>query len=185
MASTTYDELYTTLCELVTKVTGRPCWRRAGIQAQPNRTYASVYLTQGVGMVQDVVEELEIAEQPATGETLSEVAWGVTHLKAEVDFLRSATDDSANDAATRFRNSLQMSARYDDLWQIAGLTGGIEVMDISAIFRADTEERVKVLFGLYANISNPDQIADTSIYEIESQNIDLQVVMIDGTTEIV
>ena len=183
MPATNFDELYTTIGQVVTKATGRPCWRRSSIQARPNVPYASTYLTQGVGMVQDVVEELEIVEQPETLETLSEVSWGATHLKAEVDFYRSTAGDSALDAATRFRNALQLSARYDDLWQIAGLTGGIELMDISSIFRADTEERVKVLFGLYANISTPDPIADTSIYEIESQNIDLQVVLIDGTTE--
>lgn len=167
---TTQANLYKVLCEVVTLTTGRKCWTKAGIQATPNFPYVTVYLEQGASpATQDVVEVTE-AVGP-NGETLQERPWGTQRLDCVVEFFRDTIGDSAQIAANRFKNGLQLSSRYDDLWQIAGFVGAIRVIDVSAIFRSDTESRSQVRFGLYANIADPSPLPDAAIYDIASQEV--------------
>jgi len=165
--STTFDELYTTLGQVVTRATGRPYWRKGGIQARPDRTHATVYITQGQGFVPEIIELVELAGT-TPGETLQQVAWGTMRLQAEVEFIRSGPNDSALQAATRFKNSLQLDARWSDLWEIAGLIGPVDLMDISAIFRADSEPRTRITFHFYANVTELP-LNDTNISDIIGQ----------------
>ena len=177
---TSYDELYTTLGALLLQVTGRAWWRKASIQSRPTTPYATIYLTTGRGLENDNVENTLLAEPTLTGEIYRQTPWGTTLLECRIEFLKSATGNTASDAATRFRNALRLEARYFDLWHIMGLVGGVDQTDISAIFRADTEPRVELRFQLYANIADPAPLTGQDIYDIESQTVEVTHVRVDG-----
>jgi hypothetical protein len=168
---TTFDELYSVLCELVTAVTGRRCWRKMGMQAAPRGPYATVYLKQGPSNSQDILDEVAVPN-PTTGSfTISQAPIGLTHLECQAEFFRNVAIMSALDAAIRFRQSLQVESRFYDLWQIAGLTGEIRIVDVSAMFRADVEGRAEIHFGMYADIGAPPLGDDHMIYDIGQQGI--------------
>jgi hypothetical protein len=165
---TSFDELYSTLVVLVENVTGRPCWRKMGIQAQPGGPYATVYLKEGPSPTQDVIEEVP---NPEGG--FSQYPVGLTYLSCQAEFFRNISTQSAYDAGIRFRQSLQMSSRFDDLWQIAGLCGQIEIRDISEIFRADVEGRTQVSCNMYADIGAPPLTLDNQISEVDLITVDV------------
>jgi hypothetical protein len=169
---TSFDELYTTLVNLITAVTGRPTWRKTGIQATPAGPYATIYLKEGPSPTQDVVENVDIID-PADGQpSILEYPVGLTRLECTAEFLRDA-NQSAYDAGIRFRQSLQMEARWYDLWEIAGLVGTITIRDISQMFRADVEGRTEIHFNLYADIGALplDGSTDNQVYEFDSQGV--------------
>ena len=168
MKGTSYDELYSVLGGVVQLLTGRSWWRKAGIQNQPGEPYATLYIMQSPTSSLDVVDTVE-----AEDGSLSERPWGQTKLSVKVEFFRGGQigEASALVAATRFANGLKLSARFNDIWTIAGLVDEIIVMDVSAMFRADVEGRTEVRFMMTANISNPLPLPDTGIAEITSVGI--------------
>lgn len=180
------DDLYKAVGALVVKSTGRLWWRRAGIQAQPTGTYATVYITNVDGIQNQVVENVDYLEagmdQPVDGQAFFQQAWNTSRLEVEIDFFRSKTNDTVHDAASRFRAALMLEERFWDLWKLCGLIGGVTVQDISAIFRAETEPRVKLRFHLAANVADPLPLADTPIYDIESEKV---IVSVDKFDEVV
>lgn len=167
----TIGELYNTICSVVQAKTGYPTWTKTGIQATPKGPYATVFLERSEGRSQDVVEVVELAEPGANGETLTERPWGASHIMCLVEFRRDTTGQTALNAATKFRNALQLSERFDDLWAICGLAGVPTTIDFSAVFRADTESRVRVTFAVNANINEP--LPDSNIHEIHTSNIEV------------
>lgn len=179
---TSFNELYTTLGAIVKSSTGRDWWKRIGIQAAPKIPYSIIHLTMGVGVQHPVVENVEIDKdvEPDTDEIYRQVPWNTTMLNCLVEFYRSSTNNSALDAATRFRSSLYLEERNWDLFKIAGLNGEVKITDISSIFRADTEPRAEVAFTISANIATPAPLANTDIYDIESQEIEVIHNRVDG-----
>ncbi len=173
MPVTTKDDLYDTLCQVVETVTGRPCWSKKGIQATPNKGYATVWLSEDDGQTHDIVETHELVAESGDP-SFREIVWGACRLDVEIEFYRDNSSHTAATAATMMKNGLQRTARNDDLWQVCALIGPIRVTDMTAIFRQDTESRYKLRFGLYANLVDPAALpAETDIYEIDSQEIDL------------
>lgn len=164
---TTIPDLYDLLCALVESVTGRLTWSKSGIQATPLGRYATVYISQGEGFSYDNVQKIAITPVPVSGPTIREVVWGTTRLNIEVELFRGA----AGADATIFKNCLRREARNYDLWKYTGLSGDIRIIDMSAIFRADTEDRFKVMFSVYANVQDPTASADTDINEIIEQTV--------------
>lgn len=160
------------LCQVITTTTGRKCWSKGGIQATPNAPYATVFLSQGEGFVFDVVQTVAIIDAVGDNPSLQEIVWGATRFAVEVEFYRDAAGATAYQAAAQFRNGLHREARYNDLWTIAGLSGNISIVDMSTIFRADTESRVRVLLNLYANIIDPIS-PEASIYEIDTTTVNV------------
>lgn len=162
------DDIYDVLLAVIESSTGRSCWRKAGLQAQPAGGYATVQLTEGPSPVQDVVEHVSV---DAGGFT--EVPWGATRLEAKVEFFRNnkTNSDTALNAGIRFRNALQLEARFNDLWNVCGLVGEIRLIDVSTMFRADIEGRTEIRFALYANLAAPASLPDTNIGQIDHQPI--------------
>jgi hypothetical protein len=179
------DDIYNALGAVVKSTTGRAWWRKGGIQAQPTGPYATVFLIMGKGVEHDVVDRVPITPVTETSGDAKEIPWGTRLIECQIEFFRSATNDSASDAATRFKNSLQMQARFLDLWLIMGLVGTVDVLDIAALFRADTEPRMRVTFQAYANINEPYPLDGDSSTDIQFQTIDITHVKQDGVeTEI-
>lgn len=184
MTSTT--ELYETLGAIIVAVTGREWWRSTGMQAQPRGVYATIYLVLDHPVESPVVENIEIISEDPNSEVFMQRSWGTTTIDCMISFYRDALNDSANDAAIRFRNSLHIEKRFNDIWRIAGLVGRVRVLDISGVFRADIEPRSEVRFSLMVNLSAPDPIEDNRIFDIQSQKIDLTHVKPDKSeTEII
>lgn len=181
MPVTTMKELYATLCSVVMEATGRKTWTKTGIQATPNFPYATVYLRTGDGFAQDVVVD-NVQEVPGpNGETFQQAVLNTLHFQCVVEFFRNSGEfDTAVAAALRFKASLQLDARDFDLWRICGLTGPIQFIDVSAIFRADTEPRAQIVFGLYANLGNEVPVAGIDLAEIETQTVTSSFHRIDG-----
>lgn len=165
--STSIDDLYNALIAVVGASTGRMCWRKTGIQAQPQGAYATVQLTEGPSPTQDIVERVSLTEG------FSERPWGTTHLDVKVEFFRNSktNSDTALNAAIRFRNALQLEERFQDLWLVCGLTGPIHLVDVSTMFRADVEGRAEIRFSAYTNLSAPLPLPDTDIGQIDHQTI--------------
>jgi len=111
--------------------------------------------------------------------TVHEVVWGAVKLTVEVEFFSSSIADPVTRAASRFRNSLRLSARFYDLWTICGLIGSIDILDFSTVFRGDTEGRVRVSFNLYANLTD-EPLADTYLFDIEKVDLGIIHVRQDG-----
>lgn len=173
MPSTTLQNLYDTLCSVIETTTGRRAWSKVGIQATPNGPYATVYLQEGSQpATQDVVEMTALPAPGPNGETIRETPWGSVRLDCVAEFFRdTASAATAQADAARFKAGLQLSNRFNDLWAICGLCGPIRYIDISSVFRADTESRAQVRFSLYANLA--EQPLDRDIFEIDSQEVDV------------
>ena len=181
---TTLAELYDMICKTVAQITGRPTWSKMGIQAAPNTPYAVVYIHEGRGPDLQVVETVELTNPDILGNTLQELVWGATTVDVEVTFYKDTVaigkGTTALTAATAFRNGLYRTARDYDIWTLAGLSGPVRVIDTSAIFRADTENRAQVLFRLNVNLIDPITPAlDTNIQEIDSQPL---IIIDNGVT---
>lgn len=183
MPLTSLDELYNVLGPVVQRATGRKWWRKAAIQGQPVGPYATLHLTEFDGLEHQVVETGRLAGPGPNGESLIETPWGTGRVEAKVEFFRSGPNDSALDAAMRFRQALYLSERHDDLWKIAGFVGGVRLVDVSGMFRADVEPRAEVRFGFYANLAGVVPLAGNLLHEIDSQEFDVEVRKTDGTTE--
>ena len=177
---TTLDNLYTAICTIVKSTTGRPVWVKGGIQATPKGPYATVYLEQGEGRGQDVIETVILSTPGPNGETLAEQPWGSTHLICSVEFFRDTVGPTALQDATRFKNSLQLSARRDDLCLICGRSGAASIIDFSTVFRADSESRVRVTFSLNANLIDLP-LGGSNLFEINSNEIDVYEKDTSGT----
>ena len=168
---TSFDELYTSIGAVITKATGRSWWRQSGIQTQPIGPYSLIYITEGAG-VQNPVTELSYNDPiPDSGEVFTETPWGTMLLEIKVSFFRSATNDKALQAATRFANSLRLEERFWDLWEICGLVGGTRIIDVSSVFRQDTEPRAEVRFQVYANVADPAPLNDTQMFDIDTESV--------------
>ena len=175
---TSIDELYTKLGAQILRATGRPWWRKAGIQARPATPYATIHITEGVGLEKPFVET--VATEITETEPFKQVPWGTQTLYVAVEFLKSADNNSANDAATRLIQSLYQEERFWDLWEVCSLSGPANRIDVSAMFRADIEPRVDVRFRLIANITTPEPLADVNIWDINSQEVIVTHVGQDG-----
>lgn len=180
---TSFDELYIAYGTVITRATGRKWWRKAGIQSQPVQPYATIFFTETSDFQHQVIEDVEILNP--TAEIFTQVPWGAGIIDCEVEFFRSKDNDSALEAATRFKNSLQLQERFWDVFDISGLVGNVRLIDISGIFRADTEPRAQVRFQLHANIGAPLPLQDAEIYDIQHETINVtHVKQDDEETEI-
>lgn len=177
------DDIYNSIGALITSSTGRLWWRKGGIQSQPPGSYATVFIEGGPSVEIGVVETIELSEADVPNPSFQEVPWGEAHLRCKIEFLRGGKQGagSAYNDATKFSNSLRLSARDDDIWKLCGLVGKIETRDISAIFASDVEGRADVTFDVNANLAILPN-TDTSIYEITS--VDVSVSTNDETTPI-
>ena len=90
-----------------------------------------------------------------------------------VDFFRSAVNDSALEAATRFKSFLRLQERNYDIWTICALSGSIDILDVAAIASADIEPRVRVTFTIYANIAEPEPLQDKELGHIDQQLLEV------------
>lgn len=175
---TSFDELYGTFVAVIESVTGRPCWRKASMQAQPKSAYSTIYFSEGPSPVLDIVENIVTVVDGVL--VYQQQAWGTTSLDCKVEFFRNDGYGTSNDAAIRFRNSLQYESRFDDIWNICGLIGEIKFVDFTTIFRADIESRSEIRFGLYANIADPLPLFGTDISDIGMQHLDIRKYTTDG-----
>jgi len=169
---TTFNELYAMLGQVVQESTGRKWWRKGGIQSQPKGPYATVYLTEAVGLENDIVSTELLAEPALNGEMFKQTPWGISKVDARIEFIRSEEGDTAIQASSRFRTALRLEERYFDLWNVMGLASGVQLIDISSIFRVDIEPRAEVRFTFYANITD-DPVKGSELYDIQSQLVDL------------
>lgn len=167
---TSFDELYSAFGSLIFKATGRDWWIKSAIQARPRKPYATITFTEMSDFQQQVIEEIEITPYEG-GKVFTQTPWGSGILDCEVEFLKSAVHDRAMDAATRLKNALQLEERFWDVWEICGLIGNVRVLNVSGIFRADSEPRAQVRFQLQANITDPLPLQDAEIYDVQSQTV--------------
>lgn len=182
---TSLNELYDTIGVLIQSVTGREWWRSTGMQSQPKGIYATVYLQMDQPLQHQVVENVELEPLGENLEVFEQKPWGTTTVDCIVSFYRSTSNNSADEAATRFRNSLYIEKRFEDLWRIAGLLGSVRRLDISGAFRADIEPRTEVRFSFMANISEPGPVDSNQIYDIQSQEIDIIHVGLDNSETLI
>ena len=169
---TSFEELYTTLGALVQAATGRPWWKKSGIQGRPSYPYATIYIVEGMGDEKNVVENVPVYD-PITGTTFQQVPWNPTRVDVLVDFYISNAEgnDTVLQAATRLRSALYLEERFWDLWNIAALSGGVRIIDLSTIFIADVEKRAEVRFSLAANIADPLPLTGTTILDVDTQSV--------------
>ena len=170
---TSFDELYTVLGGLVNRATGRRWWRRAGMQAQPTGTYVLANLSTMRGNAQQIVSSVELDEPRETGEVFTQIPWNSGEIDVVLEFYRSAPGDTALQAATRATQALRLEERFWDLWEICGLAGGVELVDVAAIFRGTIEPRVEVRFSVVANVAEPLPLQDADIFDIDTQRVDV------------
>lgn len=173
---TSFDELYSTIGAVVLASTAREWWRKTGIQGQPKQPYATIYLREGRGIENEVVDTIETDEGSA--QPYVQIPWGTKQVDCTIEFFRG---DALNDA-NRMSNALKLEARFWDLWELAGLIGTVDVVDVSAVFRADTENRAETRFSMYANIALPEPL-DNRIMDINSVVTDVRFVKIDEEHE--
>ena len=180
---TSFEEIYTTISSIISSCTGRPCWRRVSMQAQPVRTYAVMFISGAVGIQQPVIEIEQYTPQniPVTGEIFYQQPWNTSTLDVEIDFFRSATNDTALNAATRFISVMRLQDRFYDVWDICGLLGGFEIRDISSLFRSDTEPRSNVRFQIMANIADPPPLTGVPLFDINTDTINIEFDHLDGS----
>lgn len=184
--ATSFDELYDTIGAIIESVTGREWWRSTGMQSQPTGIYATVYLKMGTPLEQQVVENVKLNPVDENLEVFEQKTWGTTTVDCVITFYRSMPDNSADESATRFRNSLYIEKRFEDLWQIAGLVGSVRRIDISGAFRADIEPRTEVRFSFISNITDPGPVDfSNQIYDIQSQKIDITHVKPDNSETLI
>lgn len=169
---TSIEELYTSLGAVLLSATGRVWWKGYGMKISPNKPHAIIILSEGRGMQSPIVENV-VLDPPVDEKELQQIPWGTSLFDCTIKFLKSSDNNSALQAATRFKNSLRLEARAFDLNEIMGISGNVSLLDISSIFRADVEPRVDIKFKFYANISLPYTLVDSNISEIETQEINI------------
>jgi len=178
---TSIDELYNKIGAVILLSTGRNWWRKSGINTAPKSTYSLVNITQSDSIENQITEDVEKDTPAITGEIFEQVTWGTSLLDIEVEFFRSGDNDTASDAATRFKNSLALQARFYDLWEVCGLSGSVRLTNIGEVFRQDTEPRWRVQFSVYANVTDPVPLNDNDLFDINSQTVEVTHVGIDDT----
>ena len=82
---TTLNAIYAALGALVASATGRVWWDKRGIQAQPNGPYATVYITVGDGLQNQVVENVLLETPGIGGEIYGQVVWGTCLINIQVE----------------------------------------------------------------------------------------------------
>ena len=171
---TSISELYTTLGALVTATTGRKYYKGYGLKIVPSEPYALVILSSGRAVENPVVELVELDIPDDNGKVFQEIPWGTLFIDCEIRFLKSGSNNSAQQAATRFKNSLALTKRVFDLYTIMGISGPIQFQDLSSVFRVDIEPRTSIKFSFYANVSLPYTLEDDNINEMEQQTIGVE-----------
>lgn len=141
------------------------------MQAQPAGTYALVNLSAMRGNAQQIVSSVELDEPRETGEVFTQIPWNSGEIDVVLEFYRSTPGDTALQAATRATQALRLEERFWDLWEICGLAGGVELVDVAAIFRGTIEPRVEVRFSVLANVAEPLPLADAHIFDIDTQRV--------------
>lgn len=164
---TSFDELYSTIGAVLNGATGRKWWRKPKIQGQPKEPYATVFLSSGTGLQVPVTEVVPIDPPDKDGHSFQEGPWGTLLIECQVECFRDRANASALQDTNRFINSLRLTEREWDLWQICGLSGGVNLIDISGMFRADIEPRARATFRFYANVADAP-LSDTKIYDIQT-----------------
>ena len=167
---TSFDELYTTIGALVSSATGRLWWRKQGIQARPATPYCTIYLVQNTGLEKNIVESVELED---SSKVFEQIPWNTTLIEVQVEFYKGASNNSALQAAQRVKSALYLEERFWDLWEIASLSGGVQIIDVSTMFREDVEQRTEVRFSIWANVAEPLPLEDTGIDGIEYQKVDV------------
>lgn len=180
----TMDELYDTLGAVVKQATGRKWWRKDKIQSPPQFPHAVLFLTDSDGQEKDVVEDAQYEVPLATGESFKQIPWGTAKLKCQIEFVRSARNDSARDAAMRMKLALSLEERFFDLWKIASPSGTIRFIDVAGMFRADIEPRTRLDFAMLSNISGPAPLTGTDIHEIDKLDITVKEESFSGDYEV-
>ncbi len=183
--ATSLNELYDTIGTIIQSVTGREWWRSTGMQSQPEGVYATIYLQMDQALQHQVVENVELDPLGENLEVFEQKPWGTTTVDCIVSFYRNTTDNSVDESASRFRNSLYIEKRFEDLWRIAGLLGSVRRLDISGTFRADIEPKTEVRFSFMANISELGPVDSNQIYDIQSQKIDITHVRLDNSETLI
>jgi hypothetical protein len=178
----TTDELYDALGAFILASTSRKWWRKAGIQAQPQGPYALVFISENHGLENEVVELEELEPVETTDPSFEEIPWGTALLSVQLELFRGAHPSTALQDAHRLKSALRLEQRYQDLWDIMGISGAVTVIDVSAVFRADTEGRAEVRFQVYANISEhrPPQ---NELHDINTQSVVVTTDINDTTVE--
>lgn len=176
---TSFDELITSYGALIARATGRQWWQEDKIQARPKNPYATLFITQADGYENPIIENIILDD--SSEETYEQIPWNTSIIEVQVKFYGSRANNSAKEAAQRFRSSLFLEARFDDVWLISALSGRINIRDLSQIFREDTEPRVEVKFNIVANIVEAQPLADTKIFDIQHQGIEIIHVGINET----
>jgi hypothetical protein len=171
--ATSLDELYAAYGALILRATGRQWWQKAGIQSRPKLPYATVFFTMVDGNEQQVVSNIELNPEGPNGEIIQQIPWGTAQIETQIEFYGSRENDTAQQAASRMRASLYLEKRWGDIYLISALSGKVSIQDLSLIFREDVEPRTLVRFMILANIVEPVPLADTLIYDIHSQKIEV------------
>ena len=177
---TSIDELYSTYGALIQRGTGRPWWRKAGIQARPKTPYATLYLAQAQGYENPIVENATLSPLAEDGERFEQVPWCLSLIDVQIEFFGDRPDNTALQAAQRFRSSLYLTAREWDISAISALASRVQIQDLSVVFREDVEPRTQVTFQITANVVEPLPLADTKIFDISHQRIGVTHVGIDN-----
>ena len=171
--ATSFDELYTAYGALILRATGRQWWAKAGIQSRPKLPYATLFFSNADGYEKQIVSNIVLEPLGPDGEVYQQIPWGSSTVEVQVEFYGSRENDTAQQAAGRFRSSLYLDQRFGDIYLISSLSGKVGIQDLSLIFREDVEPRTLVRFMILANIVEPVPMADTLIYDIDSQHIDV------------
>lgn len=144
------------------------------MQAQPTGTYALVNLSAMRGNAQQIVSSVELDEPRETGEVFTQIPWNSGEIGVVLEFYRSTPGDTALQAATRVTQALRLEERFWDLWEICGLAGGVELVDVAAIFRGTIEPRVEVRFSIVANVAEPLPLQDAELFDIDTQHVNVE-----------
>lgn len=182
---TSFDELYITLGGLLLNATGRPWWRKTGLQTRPQQPYTLIYMVETESIEKQVVENIDIGYGGTNRETFEQTPWNTIRIDCRFEFYGKRENDTPLQAATRAKAMLYLEERLWDLEEIAKLSGAPRIIDISGAFREDIEPRAELRFYLWANVADPLPLKDTEIFDVETQEINVVHNSIDNViTEI-
>ena len=176
---TSYDELYNAFGALILSATGRPWWRKGGIQTRPSTPYGVIYIAESIGIEKPVISNVELYQPRLTGELFEQVPWGTSYLDIEIEFYGNRSTDTAHIAAQRIKQALYLEERFWDIWELCGLSGGVRITDISGMFREDIDPRVRVSFTVIANVADPLPLEDTDVHGYDHQTVEVSIIHLD------
>ena len=174
---TSIQEMYTTIGAIILSSTGRPWWKRGGKQVKSNQPYATIWLSPSRPLMHQVVETMNDS-------SMYQVPWMQGIIECQVEFFGSRDNDTHMDAAERLRTSFYLADREWDLHEIAGISGAIEIVDISGMFREDIEPRSQVRFNLFCNLSTVRALEGHEISDIDNVDVTVTVNDVSETTTI-